>query len=57
MKNRYWHIECPKCEKSIDVSVGNFRKIIENDIEFILKPAFICSICKGECMIELKGES
>ena len=53
---RQWHIECKKCEKSWDDSVGNFRKIIKNGFEFILKPAFVCSECKGDCEVTLIGE-
>ena len=57
MKNRHWLVECKKCGKSAEVSVGNFRKIVRTDFEFILKPVFICSECKSECTVELKGES
>lgn len=54
---RLWHIECKKCEKSIDVSVGNFRKLVKGELEFLLKPVFICGKCGDECKVELKGES
>ena len=53
---RQWHIECKKCEKEADISVGEFRKIIRTDFEFIMKPAFVCSECKGDCEVTLKGE-
>ena len=56
MKNRYWVVECPKCKKSADVSVGNFRKIVRTDFEFILKPVFVCSECESTCKVELKKE-
>jgi hypothetical protein len=51
---RQWHIECKKCEKSTDISVGDFRKIIQASFEFILKPAFVCSKCNEECTVTLK---
>ena len=53
---RQWHIECKKCEKTVDISVGDFMKLIRTDFEFILKPAFVCSECKGDCEVTLKGE-
>ena len=53
---RNWNVECKKCDKSVDVSVGDFRKIIRTEFEFILKPAFVCSKCKEDCSVTLKGE-
>ena len=53
---RNWVIECKKCEKTAVRSVGEFRKIINNTFEFILKPAFVCSKCGEDCTVTLKGE-
>ncbi len=54
---RNWEIECKKCEKKIEKSVGEFRKIVQTDFEFLLKPTFICGKCNEECTVTLKGES
>ena len=56
MKNPKWQIKCPKCKKSTDISIGNFRLIIKNDFEFALKPEFHCLKCDCACDVELKVE-
>jgi len=53
---RHWIVECKKCEKSVEVSVGDFRKIIQAGFEFILKPSFVCSKCNENCEVTLKKE-
>ncbi len=57
MAKRTWHIECPKCKKAIDKSIGEFRLIVQTDLEFALKPEFQCMKCNQKCNVELKGES
>ncbi len=53
---RNWKIECKKCEKSTELGVGKFRKIIQTDMEFLLKPAFVCAKCREDCEVTLQGE-
>jgi hypothetical protein len=54
MNKRWWRIKCPKCEKSVDLSVGNFRLI--PTVDFAQKPQFHCLKCDQLCDVELKVE-
>jgi hypothetical protein len=54
--SRNWKIECKKCGRKTEQSVGKFRKIIQMDFEFLLKPAFVCANCKEDCEVTLTGE-
>lgn len=54
MPERFWHIVCPECKKETDVSIGNYRLIIQTDLEFAQKPEFHCLRCNCKCEVEYK---